>query len=757
MYLTQVLRTPIGVGFVPDTAFRDSHCKLPMKPPEGPQPIRGTNGGVWNILWMVDVIREITIRRVDLLLVFVLTLPLWAQPPEILVRQPYPENGRFLSIVPSDTVSPPRYYVLGGSGVQGGIDRCYVVKVDAAGDPQWNRLLGNHDNFTTMIPWGRAVLIGGWRIPATQTLPDCELMQVGPTGFPGSTYTFGGNTTSDIPFGMVQYPAGWLFMTGRVSASTSGPFDASLIRVSVSGDVSWARTYTSGQSGRALAMDGDSVLFIYGTADSIDAAQARDFLLIRTDTLGVANLTRRFGGPENEDCFDAVRVSSDLTIMVGTSVAAGPGLHRTSIFVLATNDNGDSLWSRTWGSLQNNVAYAVTQTTDQDSGFVVAGWTENRLTARSHGLLMKFARTGDSLWSILDSDTSSSRFYDVLQDSLCQYRIAGQLTTDTDHGLYWITEPDLHSPGTHRPTPFSLLMPANDGLMTEDTVEFSWEPAINPDGDGPVRYTLTIANDSLFSTGLIQAPVDTTVYRLACRSDDNERKFWRITAVTHDSLARICREGEWSFRISIPDLTLPFNLAFPDSGVYLGGLSGAFRWYRAIDPDPDDTVSYAAHFETADTMMSFEGLRDTFITVNFGNYPAISVHDTIYWYVIASSLRPQMEVQSQERWPVITGTNAADGPVSKPHAFALSTAFPNPFNSTTVFRFSLDRTDEVRLEIFDVQGRRVTVLVDGLRTAGDYEINWDGSAQGIGVPSGNYFARLSAGARQRTTRVTLLR
>jgi hypothetical protein len=77
---------------------------------------------------------------------------------------------------------------------------------------------------------------------------------------------------------------------------------------------------------------------------------------------------------------------------------------------------------------------------------------------------------------------------------------------------------------------------------------------------------------------------------------------------------------------------------------------------------------------------------------------------------------------------------------------SLGQNYPNPFNPSTTIPFSLERSAHVVLEIYDVTGARVAVLVDEVRPAGDHEARWNGRSAGSRPsPSGVYFARLRAG------------
>lgn len=98
-----------------------------------------------------------------------------------------------------------------------------------------------------------------------------------------------------------------------------------------------------------------------------------------------------------------------------------------------------------------------------------------------------------------------------------------------------------------------------------------------------------------------------------------------------------------------------------------------------------------------------------------------------------------------------------------PLCTALAQNFPNPFNPVTTITFTVGgeaggAARQTALEIFDVAGRRVSVLADALMPPGRYSLSWDGTASG-GSPlaSGVYFLRLRAGDVTHTRKLVLLR
>jgi agmatine/peptidylarginine deiminase len=76
-----------------------------------------------------------------------------------------------------------------------------------------------------------------------------------------------------------------------------------------------------------------------------------------------------------------------------------------------------------------------------------------------------------------------------------------------------------------------------------------------------------------------------------------------------------------------------------------------------------------------------------------------------------------------------------------PDEYTLGQNHPNPFNPKTTLEFRVGRQESVRLDVFDVLGRRVATLVDGPVAPGSHSVNFDAS----GVSSGVYFYRLTAG------------
>ena len=97
-----------------------------------------------------------------------------------------------------------------------------------------------------------------------------------------------------------------------------------------------------------------------------------------------------------------------------------------------------------------------------------------------------------------------------------------------------------------------------------------------------------------------------------------------------------------------------------------------------------------------------------------------------------------------------------DGPAAR--TVLLHPNVPNPFNPATTIAFEVPGQGEsrVRLDLYDIAGRRVRTLLAEALAAGRHEVRWNGVDQsGRPVASGVYFARLQVDGQVRSLKMTL--
>jgi len=95
----------------------------------------------------------------------------------------------------------------------------------------------------------------------------------------------------------------------------------------------------------------------------------------------------------------------------------------------------------------------------------------------------------------------------------------------------------------------------------------------------------------------------------------------------------------------------------------------------------------------------------------------------------------------------------AEASLDVPAQFEFSQNYPNPFNPVTSIYFALPEEATVTLDVFDVMGRRVARLVDGVRPAGEHRVSFDASNLSNGV----YLYEIRAGSFREARTMTVLK
>lgn len=88
-----------------------------------------------------------------------------------------------------------------------------------------------------------------------------------------------------------------------------------------------------------------------------------------------------------------------------------------------------------------------------------------------------------------------------------------------------------------------------------------------------------------------------------------------------------------------------------------------------------------------------------------------------------------------------------------PESYDLAQNYPNPFNPSTKIKFDIQKSADIKLSIYDLQGKLVKILVEGNLKAGSYETDWNA----IGFPSGIYFYRLETEGNVFSKRMMLVK
>jgi hypothetical protein len=197
----------------------------------------------------------------------------------------------------------------------------------------------------------------------------------------------------------------------------------------------------------------------------------------------------------------------------------------------------------------------------------------------------------------------------------------------------------------------------------------------------------------------------------------------------------------------------PFWLLTPENGVTLDTLGMTlFGWEQSVDFNMGDTLRYDLYFQSGDSIIALTGLNDNTLQLNTADNPLFEQSSVpIIWWVQAISGRDTVECL--ERFTFWTPFNEAPGSDVIPVEFGIRAIYPSPFNTMTGITIGVDRKDEVKLLVYDMQGRKVADLVNGVQNVGYHKVVWNAGA----IPSGVYVVRLESNHRIRTAKIALVR
>jgi hypothetical protein len=125
----------------------------------------------------------------------------------------------------------------------------------------------------------------------------------------------------------------------------------------------------------------------------------------------------------------------------------------------------------------------------------------------------------------------------------------------------------------------------------------------------------------------------------------------------------------------------------------------------------------------------------------------VAARSTVYYRLVARAAGGAITV-----FGPIAGT--AGRPI---RAFALTAVRPNPTSGRTLVEFELPRAARVRLGVFDVQGREVARLADGVHRPGRYQATWSGENGRGATPVGVYFLVYRTPAGNQVRRIVVAR
>jgi len=241
-------------------------------------------------------------------------------------------------------------------------------------------------------------------------------------------------------------------------------------------------------------------------------------------------------------------------------------------------------------------------------------------------------------------------------------------------------------------------------------------------------WTYTSAGQAFRSDTTKQSPT-LTLTGLVNRA----RYYWKV---------QVGNQGGWGAFTAIDSFTTVIELASVPNAATPKNTTAEQRSTKFVWSKATNALWY--HLQVATT--NFASSSDIVEDVTIQTDTTYTIKDTLkaatlyYWHVSSVNLGGEGAFSGSAHFTTGTTVGVVEAINEVPQVFTLMQNYPNPFNPSTTISYDLPKTSVVKLYIYDVLGRVVANLVDGVQTANRYRVEWNPSR----LSSGVYFCRIQA-------------
>ncbi|MBX7140853.1 MAG: T9SS type A sorting domain-containing protein [Chitinophagales bacterium] len=266
------------------------------------------------------------------------------------------------------------HYMIGGFTSSFGLDEpdIYLIEIDYDGNALWSKTIGTEEN--EQLNKIRKTSDGGFIICGiTEKLSHYKYYIV-KTNSSGDTLW-----TRAYDYGIAEWieqtdDGGYILVVYPYEPFGVTRYDFQLVKLDSDGETAWSKFYGAAdpvhEISFAVQQATDGGYLLAGRVDGYGAGGS-DFLILKTDADGDSLWSKTFGGGEDERAFTLINTSDGGYLIGGYTATFGGGYF--DFYLVKTDENGDSLWTRTYGGEWQEMVFDVKETSD--GGFAAVGYT----------------------------------------------------------------------------------------------------------------------------------------------------------------------------------------------------------------------------------------------------------------------------------------------------------------------------------------------------------------------------------------------
>jgi len=439
-----------------------------------------------------------------------------------------------------------------------------------------------------------------------------------------------------------------------------------------------------------------------------------------------------YGGDLLDHAMSVQQTSDGGYIVAGGTYSLGHGSQ--DIWLLRLDDSGDTIWTKTFGGIDDDKAYYVQQTTD--NGFIITGYTKSFGSPGDNVFLIKTDSSGNHLWRYVLSDSNRSWSLCVRQTKDPGYVLTGftqifgenkynaWLIRSNEQGIpiwsrnynwennNWVGSVYQTNEGGFILAGFTEINDSRDGLiiMTDSVGDTIWTKTYGGIEDDWFRDIQPAPDGGYILTGVSQSGTAGGQDIWLVKTDSSgkpvfEKKFGGLL-------------DDWAYSIDVLNNDLGYVIT---GGTNSFGSGDTDAWVIKTDLAGDTLWTHTYGGIDTDVASSVKNTIDNGFVIA-GGTSSFGAGDSDVWIFKTDSAGNTQLPPS--------GIYGEDAP---PHNYFLSQNYPNPFNGSTRIDYRLPESNFVIIKIFDLLGREIETLVNEYQQANNYTLYFNAKKLNSGV------------------------
>ena len=328
-------------------------------------------------------------------------------------------------------------------------DDVVLIKTDSSGSVIWEKTFGTP-------PLGDPIIDAGYSVQQTT---DKGYVVAGIKGFiwtpmwPPDLWLIKTDSLGNYQWSRVHHhPQGWIWEEGSevqvtsdngyIIVGSAGTSSATknvwLIKTNSNGDTLWTKTFGGMEDdhGNSVQKTTDGGFLIAGSTKSFGAGED-DIWLIKTDANGDTVWTKTYGGAGGEEGYSVINTIDDGFIIVGYSDSYGAG--EDDLWIIRTDKNGNKLWAKTLGGIEDESGSSIFQSAD--SCYIITGYTRSFGAGESDVWLIKIENENGGIVNVIQPNGGEYWFMEETRNILWASNLVDSVRIELsiDNGNMWET------------------------------------------------------------------------------------------------------------------------------------------------------------------------------------------------------------------------------------------------------------------------------------------------------------------------------